>query len=135
MEGTPDHKRPIRAVPDAGDEEREEQVAVGQQPAAAVPAQGDVHVVAEPGRQADMPARPEFAQARRQIGIVEIEDQVETHDLGHAACHVRVAAEIEEDLPAEGDGAEQQGRRAEGCGVVIDPLHVKREVVGQRQLS
>ena len=67
-------------------------------------------------------------------GIVEIQDQVEAHQLGHAAGHVRVAAEVEEDLPAERNGGQEQGRCAEIRRVVINPLHVERQIVGQRQL-
>src|ERR1035437_2822452 len=121
-------------MPDAGNKEGEEEIAISGEGSAPVPAQRDVNVIPEPGGKADMPAGPEITQAGGEVGIVEVQDQVEAHDLGHAARHVRVTAEIKEYLPAKSHGAEEQRRRAEGPGVVIYPLDVERQVVGQREL-
>src|SRR6185503_15484570 len=101
--------------------------------AAAASAQRDIDVIAEPGGEADVPARPEFAQAGGQVGIVEIEDQVEADHFCDAAGHVGVAAEIEEDLPGEGDGRQCERGGIVRTGVVINPLDIEREVVGQRE--
>src|SRR6185369_5019022 len=68
-----------------------------------------------------------------EIRIVEIQNEIEPQELRHAAGHVRVTAEVEENLPAEGDGREHQCRGAERLGIVIDALDVKREIVGERQ--
>ena len=37
-------------------------------------------------------------------------------------------------MPAEGNGRQNERRSAELLGILIDPLDVIREVVGQRQL-
>src|SRR6185437_14628978 len=129
----PDHEVPVRSVPDAGNEKGDEQIPAGVKGPATVPAEGNIDVVAEPGGQADVPARPEFAQAGGEVGIVEVQDEMEAHQLRHAASHVRVAAEVEKDLPPEGDGCEHQRRRAERLRIFIDPLDVERKEVGQRQ--
>ena len=55
----PEHERPGRAVPEAAEDHRQHQVAVGPQRAAAAAAQRDVEVVAQPVREADVPAVPE----------------------------------------------------------------------------
>ena len=124
MEHAPDRERPIGPVPNARHEERDEQVAVRVQRAVAAAAQGDVDVIAEPGGKADVPPRPEIAQPAGQVGIVEIQDQVEAHHSGQAAGHVGVAAEIEEDLPGKGEGGRYQRRGGVGLGVVVHRLHV-----------
>src|SRR6185312_16748255 len=62
VEDAPDRECPGRAVPDARDQERDEQIAIGEERAAAASAERDVNVIAEPGGEADVPARPEFAQ-------------------------------------------------------------------------
>ena len=51
--------------------------------------------------------------------------------LRHAAGHVGVAAEVEEDLPGEGERRQDQRRGAETAGVVVDAIHVDAEVIGQ----
>src|SRR6266511_4757026 len=96
-----------------------------------VSSERDIDVIPEPGGQADVPARPEVAQAGGQVGIVEIQNQIKTHELRQAAGHVGVAAEVEENLPGEREGRQHQCRRAESPGIVIHALDIKREVVGQ----
>src|ERR1035437_1846330 len=65
---------------------------------------------------------------------MEAQDQVETHWRRAAAGHVGVAAEVEEYLPAERNRCQNEGRRAKRLRIVVNPLHVKGKVVGQRQL-
>src|SRR5690242_21187667 len=108
MQGSPNHKRPGRSVPNAGNQESDKEVPISVQSAAAVSSQGDVHVIAEPTRKTDMPARPELAEPGRQVRVVEVKDEVKTQKLGHAARHIGIAAEIEEDLPGKGEGGRQQ---------------------------
>ena len=59
--------------------------------------------------------------------------RLKAHHFRHAAGHVGVAAEIEEDLPGEGERRQDQRRGAENAGIVVDAIHVEREIIGQRQ--
>src|SRR5262249_16894335 len=81
---------------------------------------------------ADVPASPELTEAGGQVRVIEVENQIETHEAGDAARHVRVAAEIEKDLPAKCDRCQDERRRSERTRVVVNPLDLKREVICQR---
>ena len=65
MQQAPDDEVPARAVPEAAEEEHGDQVDVAARRADAVAAERDVEVVAEPGRQRDVPAPPELLDACR----------------------------------------------------------------------
>jgi hypothetical protein len=69
---TPDHEGPRRAVPQATEQHREEQVAVGAAPAVRVASERDVEVVAQPPRQRHVPPAPELLQRARGVGPVEV---------------------------------------------------------------
>src|SRR5438034_7077721 len=103
VENSPDEEGPGRAVPDGGEEEREKQISIGLERAVFVSAERDIDVIPEPGREADVPARPEIAETGGEVGIVEVQDQIEAHELRHAAGHVGVAAEVEVYLPGESE--------------------------------
>ena len=63
-----------------------------------------------------MPPLPEFTEARRQIGIIEIEHEFETHQPCGSARHVGIPAEIEINLPGERIRCQQR----------YEPLKVRR---------
>ena len=69
----PEDEGPGRAMPEAAEDHRQHQVAVGPQRAAAAAAQRDVEVVAQPVREADVPAAPEVPGAGREVRQVEVE--------------------------------------------------------------
>ena len=54
-----------------------------------LPAERDVDIVFEPGRETDVPTAPEFAQARGQVGVVEVEHQTDAHHPGDASAPYR----------------------------------------------
>ena len=69
VQPAPDHEVPARAVPQPAEQHGDHQVAVACALAAAVAAERDVQVVAQPGRQRDVPAPPELADvAARSTG-------------------------------------------------------------------
>src|SRR5439155_18404188 len=90
----PDHVGPGRAVPEGGERYGDDHVAVLGGRAAAAAAERDVEVVAEPGREADVPAAPVLAGRRREVWRLEVDDQVEAEPLGDAARDTRVAGEV-----------------------------------------
>src|SRR5207248_1305834 len=133
VEGSPDEEGPGRPVPDAGDEEGQKQVAIHVERAVFVSAERNINVVPEPGGKADVPARPEIPQSGGEVGIVEVQNQMKAHELRDAAGHIRVTAEVEENLPAKGGGGQDQRRRAVRLRVVIDAFDIERKVIGKRQ--
>ena len=75
-----------------------------------------------------------FAQAGGQVGIVEVQHQADTHQASHAAGHVGVAAEVEVDLPGEGERGQQERRSIVEIRRGVDRIDVQPQVVGQRHL-
>ena len=68
-------------------------------------AERDVDVVAEPGRQRDVPAPPEVGRAAREIRMVEVLGQLEPEPARRAARDVGVGGEVRVDLDREGEHA------------------------------
>ena len=99
----------------------------------AAAAERDVDVVAKPGRERDVPAAPEVGRAVRDVGMVEVDDQLEAEPARHAAGDVRVGGEVGVDLDAEREDAdpEQLERR---ILVPEDPAGDDGDVVGDDQL-
>ena len=110
-------------MPQAAQQHGQEQVAVGVEGAFAVAAQGDVQVVAQPGRQADVPAPPELGDRLADVGLLEVLHEAEAHHQAQADGHVAVAAEVEVQLCGVGQGAEPgiaRGGVLQGEAVVGD---------------
>ena len=59
-------------MPEAAEQHRQQQVAVGPQPALAVAAERDVEVVAQPARERHVPAPPEVLQRDGRVRRVEV---------------------------------------------------------------
>ena len=77
----------------------------------AVAAERDVEVVAEPGRQRDVPAPPELGEALRDVRVVEVLEEAEPEHPAEPDRHVRVAGEVEVDLERVAERAEPGERR------------------------
>lgn len=80
------------------DEKNDEQVQAPAPHPAAVPPQGDVEIVPEPGRQGYVPPPPELCRRVGEIGAPEIFHEGESHDLGRTDGNERVAGKITVDL-------------------------------------
>src|SRR3546814_7245499 len=55
----------------------------------------DVEIVAQPTRQAHVPAPPELGDALADVRLVEVLDKAEAHHQAEADRHVAIAGEIE----------------------------------------
>ena len=99
-----------------------------------VAAERDVEVVAQPGRERDVPAPPELRRARGAVRTVEVPGQLDAEDAREAERHVGVRAEVEVDLEAEADRAGPRVDEAElrrRREVMVD---VARDPVGEQHL-
>ncbi|MEY5044450.1 MAG: hypothetical protein RJA19_1677, partial [Bacteroidota bacterium] len=72
----------------------------GEARPAAVAAHGDIEVIPQPGRQADVPPLPEIARVARLVRRSEVHRQLEAHPQGDADGHIRIAAEVRVHLQA-----------------------------------
>ena len=87
-------------MPKAAEQHGDHQVAISHPSAAAVAAEWNVQVIAQPGGERDVPAPPEIGDPPREIGTPEIDREMEAEQLCHADRHIGVTGEIEIDLHA-----------------------------------
>ena len=78
MRCAPEQERVRRAVPQATEDHGDQQIAVGRDPRPAVTSERDVEVVPQPVRQRNVPSSPELGDVARQIGLFEVNRQVDT---------------------------------------------------------
>src|SRR5579859_6077863 len=88
-------------MPEPGQQEADPEIEVGAQIAVAVSAEWLVKIVADPGRQRNMPAPPEFRDRPRRIGRVEVFAKAEAKHARKPDRHVGIAGKIEIDLQRE----------------------------------
>ena len=98
VDPAPDDERPAGAVPEAADEHRQHQVPVREERPAAVPAERDVEVVAQPARERHVPAPPEVRDRGRRVRRVEVLREREAEQERDPDRDVRVAEEVGVDL-------------------------------------
>src|SRR5206468_10996342 len=99
----PANEIPARPIPQAAPRHRQHEIAIRRRRAAAVPAQGNVKLIAQPTGERDVPAAPELADARSQIRPPKVHRKMKSEQLRHPDRHVSVAGEIEVDLKTESE--------------------------------
>ena len=93
-------------MPHAGEHPHNQHIENPAEFAHPVAAQGDIHIVTEPGAQAHMPAAPEFCDRLGQVGVIEVFDKVETEHLAQADGHIGIAGEVKINMQGEGDAVD-----------------------------
>ena len=130
MQRAPGDEFPPRPMPDPAEQHRYHQVAIGVEPAVPVAAERLIEIVAQPGRQRDVPALPELAQPLRPVGLVEIGRKAEADERRQRDRHVAIGAEIAIDLHRIGiDRDEEIGRTVAGRGGEHRVDETGREIV------
>ena len=86
------------AVPESTEQHGDEQIDVLTELAVTVSAKADVEVVLQPGREADVPTPPEFCDAGRFVGGIEVLRKAESEQQGYTDGHVGVARKVAIDL-------------------------------------
>ena len=130
----PDHEGPVRAMPKPADEKDETEIAVSLGCGAAIAAERDVEIVAQPLRQADVPAAPELGDRARPIGQTEIARERKAERDAKPDRHVRVAGEIEIDLDRVGRKPEPGFGEARQHRLVEHGFGQARDLVGDQHL-
>ena len=77
----PENEVPTGAVPEARQHHRDHQVAIDGRVPTAPRRQRQVDVIADPGGEGNVPPAPELRDARRQERAVEIDREMEAHEL------------------------------------------------------
>ncbi len=120
-------------MPQAGegpDDEHIEEIPSRPDPAAA---QGDIHIIPEPGAQGHMPAPPELRGAAGEEGIIEVFQQVKAEDPAQADGHIAVAGEIKVNLQGKGHGIHPHKQHRLLAALPIE-LGQLPQLVGQQDL-
>ncbi|KDA51785.1 hypothetical protein L963_1498 [Leuconostoc mesenteroides subsp. cremoris T26] len=91
VQRAPQHEGPGGAVPQAAEQHRDEEIHVAAPRPLAIASQRHVEVVAQEGRQRDVPAAPELDDVGRLVGRIEVERQAHAQAQRQADRHVRVA--------------------------------------------
>src|SRR5438552_4902272 len=99
VKSAPNNECPIRAMPKASEQHREQEIAVCLSFPMPTATQWDIQVVAQPGTQADVPPAPEILDGFGKIRLPEIDHKMETKQLRASACNAAVPAEITINLP------------------------------------
>src|SRR6266404_3719706 len=94
MERTPNDKRPCAAVPQAAQDHRDHDISIHEPARAAVPPQRNVKIIAQPTREADVPAMPEVANIMRGVGKSKIDREFVAEEPRAGDGHVRVSREV-----------------------------------------
>src|SRR5439155_26830991 len=102
----------------AAENHRDPDIDVSARFASAITAEADVKIIAQPGRKADVPAAPEFADAGGGVRQVEIEHDIEAENAGRAARDIGITGEVTIDLKCEGDRREHNRRGRIGAAAV-----------------
>ena len=85
-------------MPEPAEQEHHDEITVGLGVAAAVAAERNVKIVAQPRRQRHVPASPEFGDRKRRVGHAEIARECEPKHDAETNRHVGIAGEIKIDL-------------------------------------
>ncbi len=126
----PGDEGPVGPVPESADQEDDEGVADDLGLRAAAAAQGDVHIVPEPGGEGDVPSAPELGDVAAEVGNVEVLHRPDAEQLARADGHVRVAGEVAVNLYGIKDRRQQQGASALCLVRGEYMIHVHCAVVG-----
>ena len=110
-------------MPQPPQQHGQRQVAVGLPHRAPAAAQRYIEVVAQPGRQGDVPAVPEILQRHRAVGVVEVLRQGQPQQQGRADGDVAVGGEVTVDLDRVAVDPEQQLGRGVDHGGFEHPVH------------
>jgi len=91
VNGSPNHKSPIRSMPQSPQQHRDRNVSIFEKGALpAIPTQGDVKVITQPSRKRDVPAVPKFLHASGYVGSGEVFRKVVAKHQGQSDRHISV---------------------------------------------
>ncbi len=108
MIGTPGNESPVGAMPEAAQQENDESVANHLGLRAAAAAQRNIDIIAEPGRERNVPPAPKLGNIAAEIRHVEISHQPDTKKFCCANGDVGITRKVAVNLESEQDGSQKQ---------------------------
>ena len=108
----PGRKVPVRPVPESAQKEYDQHVPHVYRRSPPAPAQRNIHIIREPGRERDVPPTPEVPDTVSQIRTVEIDMQTDSEKPRSAQRDIRVAGKIRIDLESEQYSGKDRERAA-----------------------
>lgn len=102
-------------MPDAREQPDDEEVENPARLLYAAAAERNVHVIAKPGAQRNMPAPPKVRYGARDVGIIEVLLKVESKQPSEPDCHVGIAREVEVDLQRVAEHAVPGGQHGKSA--------------------
>ena len=125
----PGDESPVRAVPQAADEENYQRVAEYLPFRAAATSEWDVDIIPEPAGEAYVPSSPELGNVPAEIRIPEVLRESDSEELRSTDSHIGVAGEVSVYLERVQDGGKE--KRASCLRRVAGPylVHIHGAVV------
>lgn len=142
----PQYKRPIRSMPEPAQQEYYKRiphhngflVRLGMasmewylRPASA---QRDIHIIAEPCRQRDMPTTPKLRNVAAEIRHIEVAHQPDTEQLRRTDGYIRIPREVAVNLKREEHRCQCQRAARLLTYRAEDRIHIRRAVVRHHYL-
>ena len=121
-------------MPEATDDEGNEDVEIVADGGATAAAQGDVNIVLQPVEQGNVPAAPKVGHTRGKERTTEVLGQVNAQYPGHTHGHERIAGKIGVDLYRKQDDCHQAGHTCKVHIVGEDHVHIDGDAVGDNHL-
>src|ERR1700716_3177680 len=87
-------------MPEAAKTHHDHQIQIGSEDAVSVTAEWDIKIGSQPGRERDMPARPEFGKRRCDVRQIEVDGQTIAEQKRKSDRYRRITEEIRIDLIA-----------------------------------
>ena len=134
VDAAPGHKGPVRPVPQPAEQKYRHDIEAPAGQAPPAPAQGDVHVVGKPGRQADVPPPPELPDGAGGIGGLEIFHQLHAQKPCRPPGDVGVAGKVTIDLQTKQRRGGDDLRAGRLAGGGVHRVHQGGEAVGDGRL-
>ena len=91
VEGAPQHERPRGSMPQPPQQHGQQKIPIRLPRAVTISAQGNIEIVAQPRREADMPPPPELRRTSRNVRQVEVQHNIKTQETSRAPGNIRVS--------------------------------------------
>ena len=112
MNRTPYHIGEAGSVPKSAYQHGEKQVHILANLAFAVAAKRNIHIVAKPKRERNVPAAPKFGDVERAEWVVEVHAEVKSHNGTQTNRHIAIAREVGIELHGEANPRHEQFKAA-----------------------